>query len=158
MTLLSTFVNFFKKAVYYDSIYSTPIGIWIDLNQGNNLNLLIRSGVVSKKKLEAIYHKIYNEYLKKFGLTEEFKRYIESKRLYIYSICDYGIDPTPINKTKMQISERDFFAKQNEGESVDFDILYIEVEQAMGFKIDRMSTSINDFYNYVKFYKKQKEK
>lgn len=132
----------------YDSIMIMPIDIWLTIHETGDLRRLIVSGNPSPEVLHETWLDVREQHLKEFGINDNLKRYFEKRKMLIYAMCDYGIDPSPINKTMLDIAEKDLDDFQNEGEKGNFSILYAQIEKYMGFKLERASTSVFDFYNY----------
>ena len=60
----------------YNSIDELPIKIWFDIHKNVNFKKLLKSGVCENEKtyfkLFEVWQKLYNEFIDRFGLSDEF--------------------------------------------------------------------------------------
>lgn len=89
----------------YDSIQTMPINIWFKIHETSDLKHLIIEGEPKDNELNEAWDKAYSEYIKEFGVSDNFKDYLEVKRLLIYQQIDYALDPSPINDTRLKMAQ-----------------------------------------------------
>ena len=145
MTLSKKQGNSYKV---YDSIYTMPISVWLKVHETQDLSPLAIDSKVDAEVLQESWSKAYNEYIKEFGISEQFKAYLELKRQLIYATIDAALEPSSINLTYEKIAKVDhdnFFENQ---EKANFNVVYARVEKHIGFKLNRNETTVFDFYNY----------
>ena len=80
----------FKKPKIYSSVDNCPIGIFNKVLETKDYNLLCYNGKAKPQRLLESFKIIYDEYLKLFGIPDQFKRYSIHMRkageLYLESI------------------------------------------------------------------------
>ena len=140
----------------YTSIHDLPISKWLKIHETRALSHLIIKGEYTKEELEAIWIKIREEHLQEFGLTANYKQFLELQRMQVYAQCDYGLNPTPINKTRVQIADKNMEDFLKESEGFKFSDSVTAIEKQMGFPMNVEKTTVYDFYRRAKFVSEQK--
>ena len=140
--------RFFYGKLYSD-IYSLPIGVFLRVSKNNNLELLSISGRHSKKALSMAWRSILDQYIKEFGLSDDYRQYLELKSQSIMLWHDVYIKGHThkiiLAKIKdEQAKEISSIKGKNEGE------LIALLSRKMGFRIDPSSISVYEFYSYLK--------
>lgn len=93
MNIKSFFKKKSKEFNCYDSIKNLPIDVWFDIHETGDLLLLFKEPEKAylTDKLNILFDKIYNEFLEKFGLSEEYLTELEQKKYIAELQADYII-------------------------------------------------------------------
>lgn len=92
-----------------------------------------------------------DEFLKKFGLPEQYKDLLETKREAVLKMCEYlkgqGNDRFVEFEAKMLLKE--VSATEEKNENVDMGAEKAMMQKMLGFRIDKNWT-VDDYYNQKK--------
>lgn len=143
---------------HYDSL-DAPVFIWNKVHETQDLTwLLVKKQKVSSRimaKLEAAWEKIYNEYLRDIGASEQFiaiKRKEISIAMRKLKLIQTG-DRTQL--TWIEIEQEELEAMRQEASRGSFGKTKIAIEvQLLKFQMNPHTTSIREFYEYLKMMKK----
>lgn len=133
---------------------------WLKLNAGEYKYLLkpFWIGFVSKlKETESRrnrWFRIYDEYIEKIGLTDDYKELLQAMQKHGKSIADFIQDPNGLNKANMQIAELEM-KEITSAEKGKFSEFVAMVEKFLGFQINLKEISVERFYAYVEIMKKE---
>lgn len=164
---------------YYDSIECLPVENWFKIHQSGDLKLLVRNdiafkmifiaamipmayylGIVSviiwaslgllwKDKPEAIWTKIYDEFIARIGLSQEYMEYVERTKRIATMQCDYVLNPSPADKIAITRELRELKEVQNEKQT-EYSHVIAQVSKAQGYRIDPKVVTVLEFYSYLK--------
>ena len=138
-----------------------PVWNWWQIHEKNDLSFLLKvqRKITTKEneKLTEVWEKIYDEFIKEFGFSNNFQAII-NKRIYIYGkrkkLIETG-DRTLlvfINKAK---DELEALIKKTAGMKDNFMKTKIAIDRANKFQLDLHKTSTREFYSHLQFLKKQ---
>lgn len=141
---------------HYDNL-DAPIYIWEKIHFTNDLSwLLIKREKVNAQMLaalEKIWENIYDQYLAEFGFSETFIE-IKKKEIEIAKLkLDLIITGDRINKTFIKVAENELDEMKKEIGKSDFMATKINIETRLKFQVNMMTTSIREFYSYIKHLK-----
>jgi hypothetical protein len=140
----------FGKPKTYTSIDDCPIGVFNKILKDGNLERLTIKGKAKAKQLNEAWHNIYDEYLRLYGIPEQFKKYAELKmqagELYAQSLQKGQVWKRALYELKNEEAE----ATIKEGESVEFEKVLAMTSKKSGFRIDPNTMSVREFYGYLK--------
>ena len=147
-----------KRSVpeYYDSL-DAPVSVWQKVHETSDLSWLLLKRIKPNEKLRAFlqnaWDKIYNEYLAEFGLSENFismkQKEIEIAEIELQLILSGDRTLIPFIKIEKEVLE-----KMKAGKSkIGFMESKIAIENRFKFQINMRSTSIREFYSYLKHLK-----
>ena len=134
----------------YDSIQTMPINIWFKIHETSDLKHLIIDGEPKDNELNEAWDKAYSEYIKEFGVSDNFKDYLEVKRLLIYQQIDYTLDPSPINDTRLKMAqiEHDTYFDKVEGQKIS--VTFAQIDKYLGVQTDKNKMTVMEYYGYLK--------
>jgi len=152
-----------KKLELFDSIHVMPIFNWWNLHRTNDLKWLmvdhkIKLQPKDMRQMYELYEKINDEFTNEFGFSDEFKEYMEKKKQIEMMKLDLMITGDKINLTFLEIAQKEFDKMSKEFEGSSFAEIKAALEQAMGFQINPRLTTVYEYYNYIKFIKKNAPK
>lgn len=145
--------------VYWVSIEDMPLYNWIKCNNGFYEYIRKSQSLKHNKKDVEQWGKIYDQYLEKFGLNDRYEKYLETKRKKALLQADYVINKTTFNKTKIAI--QDAKLKNFEiyfGNGQDIEIILVWLGKYIGYKIDKKTTSVQEYFILLEEYGKANKK
>ncbi len=141
------------KVEIYDSL-DAPVYIWNKVHSTNDYSfLLVEKRKLTKKlltQLQKAWEKIYDEYLKEFGFSEEFLS-IKDKEIDIAIMkCNLILTGDRTLLTSIQFAEQELSVMQKSGNKSTFTQSVMAIEKKFHFQIDEHKTSIRKYYTYLK--------
>lgn len=141
---------------HYDSL-DAPVYIWSKVHETNDLSwLLIKRKKLNEKMrslLEKVWEKIYDEYLSEFGFSEAFVS-IKEKELQIVKMkLELILSGDRTLLTFIEIEEQDLAEMKKGISKASFMTSKIAIESKFKFQLNMMTTSIREFYSYIKHLK-----
>lgn len=101
------------------------------------------------------WNKIFNEYLEKFGITEDFKyMLLEQKKIAIMR-CDMAIKGDYGMKAAIEVEESRAKEKEKNKKGLSFEEMVSILEEERKMAIDIFKTSAAMFYTYWRMLKKK---
>lgn len=141
------------KVELYDSL-DAPVYVWDKIHSGGDMSCLI----VNKKKVKSVpithlqeaFDRMYNEYIEEFGFGESFKS-IKMKEIEIARLkCRLIQTDDRAYETEIEIAELELDELKKELAGSKLSEIKIGIEKKMGFQLNMMTTSIREFYMYLK--------
>lgn len=146
---------------YYDSIEELPLYNWLNLNKGEYRYLLkpfyfqFVSRLKETEKRKERWFKLYDEYIEKIGITDDYKELLQAMKRHGDAICAYMENPNTLNKVNLQVAELGI-QEISSGEKGKFSEFVAMVEKYLGFQLNLKEISVERFYAYVELIKKDK--
>lgn len=117
------------------------------------------AGFVSRlketEKRKERWFKLYDEYIEKIGLTDDYKELLSAMKKHGKAICDYMENPNTLNKVNLQVAELNM-QEISSGDKGKFSEFVAMVEKYLGFPINLKEISVERFYAYVELMKKER--
>lgn len=144
------------KSRYYNSIEELPVLNWWKLHEEDNLNWLLKN---PNKKVNiyaaGILKKVKGEFIDVFGIDEKYKTYLDKIRELELIEINIALGGAKSLKNKANMLEIDLEDLLNKEEIQVHNHGVMHIEKYMGFKLDIKSTTVYEFYSYVKEIEKQ---
>lgn len=126
---------------------------WKQIHDTNELKWLFvkKSKCENTKELEIIWSTIYDEYLKEFGLSEEYKEILKIKRRLAMYQADYIVKEDRILLNYINIEQNaleSMYDTTKKGSS--FRDSLVHLEKMQGIKINTKEITVADYYNYLR--------
>ena len=139
----------------YSSIDDLPVFIFNKINKTGDLNLLKKGSLkkVNQKQLEQTWAKIYNEFIKEFGISDKFKEWIEKQKQVINHYCQAYVHGQKHELNFARIKEEEARLLLAE-EEMSFEEVFSSVSKFMGFRLPFKETTVREFYGYLKLMEK----
>jgi hypothetical protein len=144
---------------YYKSIEDLPVYNWWKLHEENDFKYLLRD---SNKKVNRyainIFKSIKDEFVNEFGIDRRYEQYLDKVwKLEMYNIkmALTGDKSDKIFADNLEFEIEDLL---NEQETKVHNHGVMHIEKYMGFRLDIKTTTVNEFYGYVKEIEKQVKK
>lgn len=147
---------FGKAPRYYNSIDTLPVFNWFKVIETGDLkNLVMNPHEVSPKRLKdqelaSIWHKIYSEFIDTFGVDDTYKEILllRCEVDYYKNLMVLEEDRSMLNFIRRAEKQLEALLKDNH--ETKYDMTSVYVEKYMGFKIDKRSLSVKEYYGYLK--------
>lgn len=144
---------------YYKSIEDLPVYNWWKLHEENDFKYLLKD---SNKKVNRyainIFKSIKDEFVNTFGIDRRYEQYLDKVwKLEMYNIkmALTGDKSDKIFADNLEFEIEDLL---NEQETKVHNHGVMHIEKYMGFRLDIKTTTVNEFYGYVKEIEKQVKK
>lgn len=138
---------------HYDSL-DAPVFIWQKVHDTHDLSwLLVKRQKITdtmRKSLEKIWDYIYDEFIREFGISDAALQ-IHRKEIHIAQMqCDMIISNDRSIETFIEIEQQELEGLKTSLGKVDFQKTKIAIEAHYKFQVNVMTTSIKEFYSYLK--------
>ena len=126
---------------------------WKKIHDTNELKHLFIGKVECENEpaLERIWVNIYDEYLKEFGLSDEYKDILKLKRNIASFQADYIIKGDRLTLNYINIEKaalESLYGTSKKGSS--FRDSLVHLEKMQGIKINTKEITVADYYNYLR--------
>lgn len=141
---------------YYKSIEDLPVLNWWKLHEESDFTWLLKNkNKKVNKYAQKVFKSIKSEFINTFGIDSKYEQYLNK----IWKLEAINIDialsgdrSKKLFANKLELEIEDLLSEQeikvhNHG--------IMHVEKFMGFKLDKKTTTVSDFYGYVKEIEKQ---
>lgn len=133
---------------------------WIQIHSRGDLAFLIARKRFFKADDAALvkhWHKLYDEFTARFGMSPAFADYLKKMRRKVILTCENAIEFDTVKDLELQILEKEMKMFTDKGESVDFYASNATLEKFMGFRINPKKTSVAEYYGMIKLMQKAVE-
>ena len=141
------------KVECYDSL-DAPVFIWDKVHSTGDVSwLLVKKRKVTVKlreHLTRVWEGIYEEYFKEFGKSERFKAILDKTKEIILLYCKLHETKDRFILTWIAIAEDELNELKSGIEKFNIMQSKMAIESRMKFQINMQSTSIREFYSYLK--------
>jgi len=134
----------------YDSISTMLINTWLKIHETGDLKLLIISGEPNDKQLSEAWDKAYSEYITEFGVSEDFKDFLEVKKSLIYHMIEYALEPSPINDTRLKLAQIEHDTYFDKIEAQKMSVTFAQIDKYLRIQTDKNKMTVMEYYGYLK--------
>ena len=158
MSILSVIRKRFTTPLpdHYSTIEELPIYNWWKVHETGNFEYLLYTRKTSSKKevkkLARVWKSLYEQYIQRFGYTEQFIETMSKKREIALLKVDYITSGDKSLKVFIQIAEKEL--EEMTGEETDFYQGKSMLEKSLGFYIDIHRMSVAEYYSHFQVAKK----
>lgn len=145
------------SAVYWASIYETPLHNWIKCTDGDLR--FIRKSVdleteITDQDLEQ-WNKIYDQYIEKYGLSELYKKLLETMREKALAELEFVTTGDNFKKTEIAILEEKLKTMvNNNGKGMTIDESLVHLSKWLGYRVDVFKTTVTEYFTLLNEYGK----
>lgn len=148
----------FSQGEYWISIDEMPLFNWIRCND-NKLEYARKNKKGNQFQDLINWKRLYNEYLKEFGLDRRYKRYLDAKKKRAILQSEYIITKekfkiTEIEIQDQQIKDLEFYF----GEGQKIEVILTWLGMFLGYKIDQKNTTVKEYFVILEQYGKANKK
>lgn len=141
----------------YNSIDELPVNIWWKIHETKDCSLL-KKGVsgVADELLTEKWNVLNRDFIKEFGINNEFQQYLELLRDIAILKMEKVISEDRKTDLFLKVKE-DELEQINKGSKSSWSTTTAFLSKEMGFKIDVAKDSVKEYYSYLKLISKQNE-
>tara|TARA_R110002020_G_scaffold65330_1_gene172574 strand:+ start:13804 stop:14307 length:504 start_codon:yes stop_codon:yes gene_type:complete len=155
-----TKISFWKKSKKeleldcYNSIDELPIKIWFDIHKTVNFKKLLKSGECKNEKtyikLFELWQKLYNEFIERFGLSDEFLSDLQTEIKIANLQADLIITKQKHLNTLIKIEQEKMRINNFEiSEPADIESILAKMSKFYGFKLSSRELTTAEYYSYL---------
>ena len=155
-----TKISFWKKSKKeleldcYNSIDELPIKIWFDIHKTVNFKKLLKSGECKIEKtyikLFELWQKLYNEFIERFGLSDEFLSDLQIEIKIANLQADLIITKQKHLNTLIKIEQEKMRINNFEiSEPADIESILAKMSKYYGFKLSSRELTTAEYYSYL---------
>lgn len=155
-----TKISFWKKSKKeleldcYNSIDELPIKIWFDIHKTVNFKKLLKSGECKNEKtyikLFELWQKLYNEFIERFGLSDEFLSDLQIEIKIANLQADLIITKQQHLKTLINIEQEKIRINSLDIKPpADLEIILAKMSKHYGFKLSSRELTTAEYYSYI---------
>ena len=144
---------------YWDSISDFPLYNWIKCN--NDQYQYVRINPVGKPTENDVkqWVKLYDEYLKEFGLNEKYVKFLEAQTKRALLQAEYVISKNEFKKTEIEIQNAKMKSLEVYfGDGKDIEVILLWLSKFLGYKINTKETSVKEYFLMLEEYGKANKK
>ncbi len=143
-----------KQLDYYLSLDELPIKIWFDIHKTGNFALLLKEKTEVDAEdfinLSKGWNNLYNEYMKRFGLSEEFIADLNQSIRLAELQAKFIITKKPHYKTLIKIEkEKIKNAAEEIKEPQELESILAQISKHFGFKLSSRDLTTLEYYSYI---------
>ena len=140
---------------YYKDIEELPVLNWWKIHETDDLKWLVKNGKKANIFANKRFKSIKNEFINTFGIDRKYESYLD--KVWKLELLNIDIALTGDRSKEMfaNIIKVEIEDLLNEEEIKVHNNGVMHVEKFMGFKLDTKTTTVYEFYSYVKEIEKQ---
>lgn len=152
----------YKKKVY-KSIDELPLWNWFRIQETNELKYLFKENVSKWEffifQLAEVWENLYNEFINTFGISDSLREVLQIKKeIAVMRYKMVADDSNAYLQTFINIKEYELKQILGRLEKQEFTSAKVYIEKYMGFRIDLKTTSVKEYYEYLKVLEKEAKK
>jgi hypothetical protein len=148
----------FTHGEYWSSIDEMPLYNWIRCNDGK---LEYTRKEKKGNKIQDVYNwkKLYNEYLKEFGLDVRYKKYLEAQKKRALLQSEYVITKERFKLTEIEIeSQKIQDLEMHFAGGKKIEVILTWLGMFLGYKLDQKTTTVKEYFVILEEYGKANKK
>lgn len=143
--LLTRLGRLFYSINYYGSIHTLSIDRWHKIHENGDFSQLVR---FIPFRVEKVWSNVMNEYIREFGLNEDYRDYIELIRRLGIKQTECVQNRTPLNLAELAILQGEIEDMKN-NRGMKFGELKSALSKKQGYHIPK-DISVYEFYSILK--------
>lgn len=143
----------FKDFYNFDTIY---LSNWMAVLQDNDLSKLHIKGLITSQS-EQVYESVYDEYLKRVGLSKEYKKLLGLMKRKAILQFEFGetLNRIKLNKIVEAEVKIENFLKTGDENNTTIDDVLIYLSKWAGYRINPNEILAKEYYSMLKIYQKE---
>jgi len=138
----------------FTTIDELPIKIWFEIHKTGDYTTLIKGDIPLTDKiflqLVKIWDGIYDEFITRFGLTDEFMAELRAEIKLAHLQAEYIITGQPHYRTLIKIEkEKKRLLDEEIKEPLDLELVLAKVSKFYGFKLAAKELTVAEYYAYI---------
>jgi hypothetical protein len=140
------------------SIEDMPLLNWMKITEENDMRYMFKNidQIDPGIDLDEAWHTVYDDYLRRFGLSKMYKRLLEVKKKKALLELDYVITRDRFNLTLIEMEESNLEAMlRNKGEGVSITTALVYLSKWLGYRLDPRDTTALEYFKIMELYGKE---
>ncbi len=138
----------------FTTIDELPIKIWFEIHKKGDYTKLIKTDIVLNEniliQLNSIWEKIYNEFIDRFGLSDEFLADLRDEIKLANLKAEYIITGQKYYRTLIKIEEEKKRILNLEiKEPAELETILAKMSKYYGFKLSGKELTVVEYYSYI---------
>ncbi len=148
-------INFWSKLKHkfcskYNSIHNLPIYNWNQIHKTSDFGYLLKNyEKVQHDGLNELWIKIYDEYIKEFGLSKEYQNILKLKINIAKQKADYIVTSDRVKLNFIALDEAKLKEIETKEAPDTFRKTLMHIEKSQGVKMNDKQLSVYEFYHYI---------
>lgn len=147
------------RAKHWESIDDFPLFNWIKCNDGDLTFTRIDKNSGDRKSDQEAWMKLWDQYIKKYGLAKLHERMLQVMKEKALLECDYVItkDRFKLNLIEIEAQRlKDMMANGGEGMTLEESLVHLS--RWAGYRLNPKEISVVEYFNMMKQYGKENSK
>jgi len=143
-----------KQLDCFLTIDELPIKAWFDIHKTGDYSLLLKNIItVDKAGLDSLFDlwkKMYNEYMSRFGLSDQYKEHLDKEIDIAKLKAKLIITGARHLKTLIRIKEQELMSDKPKIEKpLELEVLLARMSKSYGFKLESKELTVTQYYSYL---------
>lgn len=138
-----------KQPETYNSVDELPIKIWFKIHDTGDLSLLCKGKKIYFDELEILFETIYNEFISRFGFSDEYLSDLERKKRLANLQADFIITKQRHFKTLIAVEKEIQRQNAKDVSKQDLEITLAKISKYYGFKLSSRDLTVAEYYSYI---------
>ena len=138
--------SFKLKTKYYSSIENLPVWNWFRINETNDLNYLVISGVATQAKLVELWDKIYCEFIDTFGISPQFRNILQLQKDITVLKINNAIGDGRSENVFIKIKQEELNKLISNTNANNINDLNTHLKRFLGYNINQKEVSVKEYY------------
>lgn len=138
-----------KQPETYNSVDDLPIKIWFKIHDTGDLSLLCKGKQIYFDGLEILFETIYNEFISRFGFSDEYLSDLERKKRLANLQADFIITKQRHFKTLIAVEKEIQRQNAKDVSKQDLEITLAKISKYYGFKLSSRDLTVAEYYSYI---------
>lgn len=139
---------------HYLSIDELPINIWFDIHKSADFRLLLKEKIESTEKdfiiLSEAWEKLYNQFIDRFGLSEEFYSDLNQSVRLAELQAKFIITKKPHIKTLIKVEKEKIKNNKEEIKNpIELESILATISKHFGFQLRSRDLTVAEYYSYI---------
>jgi len=133
------------KCEFWESTADMPWDIWKQIHETSDLSLVCKSGEASLIQCLFKWYDLKDEWIRKFGVDEQYKDLLETKREAVLKMAEYLQTNNDFTKFEAKMLIHEVNANEEEEIKIDMGAEKAQMQKELGFRIGKEWT-VDDYY------------
>ena len=155
-------ISLFKRIDWYKSIEEMPIHNWLKLQETNDIGWIIKDKMDCTDKelliLESQLHKLTDEFIDTFGISDEYRSILELKRDLRLAEIDFALTGDKTKLAFIEIKRQQLNLTLSRSQNTEKVNVKVRVSKYLPYQIDFKKMSVKEFYEVLEEMKREAKK
>jgi tricorn protease-like protein len=134
-----------------------PLYNWVQVTEEGRMEYVCRNiELAAKVDIQSAWETIYDDYLRRYGLSKLYKRLLEVKRKKALLELDYVVTRDRFNLTLIEIEEGNIEQMiNNRGAGMSINTALVYLSKWVGYRLDWKEITTLEYFNIMDLYGKE---